>query len=263
MGNSGSGHSVPAQVIVRGQEEPSFHVSQVRKTPPGILIGTPQAILDMLHEDKNALSFSGLSTVVVDEVDYIIDFIPTVVSKTKKQKLAAKIKRHPSEGNLLLDKIFAPRVRGESVVAGSSPQFVACSATLQTGVRQQLYQNGWFRKGVDSVVKVRSEVPERETRKYGKDIAAPGGVQHFALVFSEDGSVRDVEDAVDPKWSPEAEDADRQKAQTWTTFQCSGLPGIPAQLAEGAFSLLLYVMEFIMTSVLKSIRRPLPPSIPC
>jgi len=237
--NGGPRHSVPAQVVVRGQEEPSSHVSQVREKSPSILIGTPQAILDMLHEDKNSLNFSRLSTVVVDEVDYIIGFIPADASGDKKKKLAAKIKRHPSAGKLLLDQIFAPRVRGGSVVAGGSPQLVVCSATLQTGLRQQLYQTGWFRKGVYSVLKIRSEIPARETRKCEKDVAAPDGVQHCALVFSDDGSVRDVEDAVDQKWSPE-EDADRQEAQTWTTFQSGDLPEIPTQLAEGELAIPYY-----------------------
>jgi hypothetical protein len=228
----GPHHSVPAQVVVRGQEEPSSHVARVREKSPSILIGTPQAILDMLHEDKNSLNFSRLSTVVVDEVDYIIGFIPADASGDKKKKLAAKIKRHPSAGKLLLDRIFAPRVHGGSVVAGGSPQLVVCSATLQTGLRQQLYRTGWFKKGVYSVLKIRSEIPARETRKCEQDVAAPDSVQHCALVFSDDGSVRDVEDAVDPKWSSE-EDADRQEAQTWTTFQSGDLPEIPTQLAEG------------------------------
>ena len=236
----GPGHSLPAQVIVRGQEAPSSHVSRLRGNPPSILIGTPQAIWDMLQEDENALNLSGLGTVVVDEVDYIIDFIPADASKDRKKRLAAKMKRHPSAGKLLLDQIFAPRVRARgSAVVDGSPQFVVCSATLQTGLRQQLYQNGWFRQGVDSVVKVRSEIPARETRACEKNAATSdvdleaGIVQHCALVFSGDGNVRDVEDAAEPKWSSEEDGADHQEVQTWTTFN-----GV--QLTEGELAVSYY-----------------------
>jgi superfamily II DNA/RNA helicase len=237
--NGGPRHSVPAQVVVRGQEEPSSHVSRVREKSPSILIGTPQAILDMLHEGKNSLNFSRLGTVVVDEVDYIIGFTPADVSRKKKKKLAAKIKRHPSAGKRLLDTIFASRAHSGSVVPGGSPQLVVCSATLQTSLRQQIFRTGWFRKGVYSVLKVRSETPARETRKCEKDVTAPDGVQHCALVFSDDGSVTDVEDAVDPKWSSE-EDADLQEAQTWTTFQSGDPPEISMQLSEGELAISYY-----------------------
>lgn len=237
-------HSLPAQVIVRGQEEPSSHISRLRESPPSILIGTPQAILDVLREDENALNPSGLSTVVVDEVDYIIDFVPSNASGDRKKKLTAKMKRHPSAGKVLLDQIFAPRIRtGGSGIVDSSPQLVVCSATLQTGLRQQLYQNSWFRKGVDSVVKVRSETPARETQRCEKNVAVPdvdpeaGVVQHCALVFSEDGSVRDVEAEVEPKWSSEEDSADHQEVQTWTTSQGGGLSKVPAPLADGEFTI--------------------------
>ena len=242
--NGGPRHSLPAQVIVRGQEDPSSHISRLREVPPSILIGTPQAILDVVREDENALNFSGLSTVVVDEVDYIIDSVPANASGDRKKKLTAKIKRHPSAGKLLLDQIFAPRVRaGGSGIIDSSPQLVVCSATLQTGLRQQLYQNSWFKKGVDSVVKIRSETPARETRGCEENVAVPdadreaGAVQHCALVFSEDGNVRDVEAEVEPKWSSEEDSADPREVQTWTTFQGGDLSEAPAPLAEGEFTM--------------------------
>ena len=241
--NGGPRHSLPAQVVVRGQEEPSSYISRLRESPPSILIGTPQAILDVLQEDENALNFSGLSTVIVDEVDYIVDFVPANASGDRKKKLAAKMKRHPSAGKLLLDRIFASRIRaGGSGIVDRSPQLVVCSATLQTGLRQQLYQNSWFRKGADSVVKIRSETPARETRRCEKNVAVPDVdpeaevVQHCALVFSEDGNVRDVEAEVEPKESSEEESADHQEMQTWTTFQGGDLSEVPAPLAEGEFT---------------------------
>lgn len=195
-------HSTLTQVIVRGQEGSPSQVSRLREKPPRILIGTPQAILDVLQEDEHAIDFTGLSTVVVDEVDSIIDFIPADASKDRKKRLAAKIRRHPSAGDLLLDRIHSSRVRPDgSAATDSSLQLVVCSATLPTGLRQKLHKTGWFRTGVDSVVKVRSELRAGETRRSEKKTASADVtldaevLQHCALVFSEDGSVRDVGDA--------------------------------------------------------------------
>jgi superfamily II DNA/RNA helicase len=228
-------HSSLTQVIVRGQEGLSSQVSRLRENPPSILVGTPQAILDILQEDKHAIDFTGLSTVVVDEVDYIIDFIAADASKDKKQKLAAKMRRHPSAGKLLLDLIYSPLDRSAAV---KSPQLVVCSATLQTGLRQQLYRSGWFKKDAYSVVKVRSEVRAGETRKPEKNVAAADftldaeAVQHCALVFSEDGSVNDVEGAVEPKWLLE-DGAHGEEVQTCTDHQEGDLQKTPAQPTEG------------------------------
>jgi hypothetical protein len=129
-----------------------------------------------------------------------------------------------------------------------------CSATLQTGLRQQLYHCGWFKKGVDSVVKVRSELPAGETWKPEKNVAAPdvtlAVVEHCALIFSEDGSVRDVGDAMEPKWSPEPEDSTRgEEVQTWTDPQDSDLPIIHAQPAEGELGVYpgLQITELIVS----------------
>lgn len=229
--------SAPTQVVVRDQEEPSSHVSRLREKPPSILIATPQAILDILHEDEHGIDFSSLGTVVVDEVDSMVDFVPAYASKDRKKRLAAKMTRHPSPGKLLLDQIYAP---DGSAALGRPPQLVICSATLQTGLRQRLYQNGWFRRGAGSVVKVRSEMPAEEMRISGTNATAEGialkgeAVQHCGLVFSEDGNVRDVEGAVEPKRSLEEEDAPRQEV---LTIQDGELPDILAPLGEGELAL--------------------------
>jgi superfamily II DNA/RNA helicase len=226
-----------AQVIVRGSEGTSFHVSQLCDKAPSILIGTPRAILDILQEDEHAINLSSLRSVVVDEVDYIIDFIPANASKYRKQKLEAKMKRHPSAGKLLLDRIYAPRVRPDGIVAVSaSPQLVACSATLPTGLRQQLYQSGWFKKDAGMIVKVRSEIPVGNIRESDTIAAGIGPeaqvVEHCALVFSKDGSVRDVEGSVESKHSSEDEEANQREVETWIDLKDGNVPEIPAELSE-------------------------------
>lgn len=264
-------HLTPTQVIVRGQEGPSSHASRLRENPPGILIGTPQAILDVLREDEHAIDFTSLRTVVVDEVDYIIDFIPSGASKDKKKKLAAKIRRHPAAGNLLLDRIYSPRIQSdESTSIGSCPQLVVCSATFPIGLRQQLHQNSWFKMGVKSVVKVSSELPAGETRNLGKNVLASDVtldaevIEHCALIFSEDGSVRDVGDAVEPNSSPESEDSTHgEEVQTWTDPQDSDLPKIRAQPTEGELSVYhgLQITELIVGFGPKSMQERLLPFI--
>jgi DEAD/DEAH box helicase len=233
-------YSTPvAQAIVRGSTETAFHVSRLRENPPSILIGTPQAILDIWQEDEHAIKISSLGSVVVDEVDYIIDFIPADASKDRKQKLVAKMRRHPSAAKLLLDRIYAPRIRPDgSAAVDGSPQLVVCSATLPTGLRQQLYQNGWFKKGTETVIKVRSEMPVGITPESDKNVAGIGPepqMEHYALIFSEDGSVRDVEGAVESMRSSEGEEANQRQMQTSTDLQGSDLPDIPAELAESEF----------------------------
>jgi len=210
--------------------------------------------LDVLREDEHAIDFTGLGTVVVDEVDYIIDFIPADASKDRKKKVAAKIRRHPSPGKLLLDRIYSPRVQPDRYAAvDSCPQLVVCSATLPTGLRQQLYRSSWFKKGV--VVKVRSELPAGKTWKSEKDAAAPDVtlgaevVEHCALIFSEDGSIKDVGGGVEPKRSPESEDSTHgEEVQTWTDPQDSDLPNIHAQPTEGELVVYpgLQITELIM-----------------
>ena len=59
-----------AQVLVRDFEVPlRERLVPIQQTPPKILIGTPQAVLEAVEADPRALPLDGLSTVVVDEAD--------------------------------------------------------------------------------------------------------------------------------------------------------------------------------------------------
>jgi hypothetical protein len=62
-------------------------------------------------------------------------------------------------------------------------------------------------------------------------------VEHCGLVFSEDGSVRDVEGAMESKCSSEDKEENQQEMQTRIDFQGSNLPDIPAELAESEFAI--------------------------
>ncbi|KAI0274745.1 P-loop containing nucleoside triphosphate hydrolase protein [Gloeopeniophorella convolvens] len=229
-----------AQVLVRGSGEASHLAAQISKNPPNILIATPQAILDVLQADERAVNLSNVSTVVVDEVDYMVDFIPADASKEKKKKLAAKIKRHPSAGKLLLDQIYAQRVSRQAATPNAldrPPQLVVCSATLQTGLRQQLYHNGWFKQGSENIVKIRSEVQTSEkVQKPGgsPETASLGGkdIQHCALVLTDDGNLENIEGAMEPTPPVEAENVSREAMPASPDVQSIELPEIPREVAE-------------------------------
>ncbi|OBZ78793.1 DEAD-box ATP-dependent RNA helicase 47, mitochondrial [Grifola frondosa] len=76
MGHSTSLSSI-AQVVIRNADTPlDVEINTLRDSQPQILIGTPQAFWDIVQEDESALPLRALSTVIVDEVDYLIESVP-------------------------------------------------------------------------------------------------------------------------------------------------------------------------------------------
>jgi superfamily II DNA/RNA helicase len=105
------------QVLVREGTTPlSSRISMLRENPPHILIGTPKALLEVLNTDRDALQLESLSTVVVDEVDYLIESVPRKDSKKMMDKARRKLDRHPSPTRQLLDVIYASRRRANEGV---------------------------------------------------------------------------------------------------------------------------------------------------
>lgn len=65
-----------AQLLVRDtQFSPAQRAQALREQPPHILIATPNALLDVQGVDPGSLQLETLSSVVVDDADYLI---PTV-----------------------------------------------------------------------------------------------------------------------------------------------------------------------------------------
>ncbi|KAI0067797.1 P-loop containing nucleoside triphosphate hydrolase protein [Artomyces pyxidatus] len=194
--------SSTVQVLVRGVDDASTQVARLCETPPQIVIGTPQAILDVLDADEAALDVRSLSTVVVDEADYLVDYVPTEATKTKKQQLEQKIKRHPSLANQLLDRIFAQRLLSpESQIR--CPQLIMCSATLHSGLRQALFSSGWFPRGAGNISKVKSEksaidamLLSTSARDDTENVLGGRDIVHCVLVVSVDGEVKNIDGAV-------------------------------------------------------------------
>ncbi|KAI0053367.1 P-loop containing nucleoside triphosphate hydrolase protein [Auriscalpium vulgare] len=218
-------HSI-AQVLVRGSSDTSAQVELLHTHRPKIVIGTPQAVFDVLEANPLALNLRQVSAIVVDEADYLIDHVPSEASKVSRQKAEQKMRRHPSATNQLLDRVFAQRIartrgmaadmkrpRGEDAPERDTlPQLVMCSATFHSGLRQALYGSGWFRKGEGSMVKVKGQTSASDALLFDSgqedDASVLGGrdIQHCVLVVSEDGDVKNIDGAVEAAPSAELED---------------------------------------------------------
>ncbi|KAF8640823.1 hypothetical protein AX17_000472 [Amanita inopinata Kibby_2008] len=215
------------QILVRdGGAHLTTGLTSLRETSPHILIGTPQALMDVWRKDQEALQLSRLSTVVVDEVDYLVETLPKKDPKRSflpaVMKAAKKILAHPGITRELLDIIYMKRKqlgeqrqdepgltkhmrrigREQDGLATSSlplPQLVLCSATLRGHLRSYLFEeSGWLNKDNLVVFKgtqlcaTRTSVPQAigaacNNRENDK-INMIGGsrVTHSVLVVSDD-----------------------------------------------------------------------------
>lgn len=201
-----------AQVLVR---DVSSHltagVQNLRETPPHILIGTPQALLDVWKKDPESLQLSHLSCVVVDEVDYLIETLPKKDPARSFQKAIIKATRklqaHPGITRELLDIIYAKRkkmnarrldesgatqyqrLRGLEEQRGnvSSPQLIMSSATLRSHLIDYLYkESGWLAK--DNLLKVKGgTTATKSLLDQDKKILTGDGVSHSVLLVSDTG----------------------------------------------------------------------------
>ncbi|KZS93097.1 P-loop containing nucleoside triphosphate hydrolase protein [Sistotremastrum niveocremeum HHB9708] len=175
------------QVAIRGHPGLSIEsqIESLHNSPPRILIGTAQALLDIYDKDARALHVSSLDLIAVDEIDYLLG-LPTKRADVTAWK---NFRRHPSALRRLLDGIFKARPKsfelekidneiGEREPGQSKPiRLVAFSATLSHHTRRFLYsETKWMSRDVDAI---RIDLsPERER---------VAGIEHHALVVSQDG----------------------------------------------------------------------------
>ncbi|KAL0951341.1 hypothetical protein HGRIS_008045 [Hohenbuehelia grisea] len=209
-----------AQVVVRDGGSHLKQLPILQQEPPHILIGTPQALLDIHNEQPDALSLTSLSTVVVDEVDYLVDSMP-IKDKNKTHfksflKAKRKLERHPSATKQLLDIIYARRkqLAEQENYEGSkafhqrrysppSPQLVMSSATLRRHLDLFLFrQSGWLQK--DNLAKCKipfrkrsqNALPSPEATEGEIDGLGGSGILHSALVVTLSGRIKNIEGAI-------------------------------------------------------------------
>lgn len=218
-----------SQVLVRGGgDHLTTGVAKLLATPPHILIGTPQALLDLYWSHREALQVPRLSTVVVDEVDYLIDVMAPNSTGKWAIKKAQNLMRHPGMTRALLDYIYdsrkqefersldydeedlTPNPAGKPPYPHPLPQLIMTSATLEKHLKFHLYRkSGWFEPGkVTNVTGSRNEIfaadeppPSLETdqvtsaEKEGNGLAS--GIKHHVLVVHVTGHVENIDGAIE------------------------------------------------------------------
>jgi hypothetical protein len=197
------GHAPPslasiAQVIVRGGEIPiASQQEAILAEPPHILIGTPQALLELL--DNVSISHKQLQTissVYVDEIDYMVESIPSRAGKYSKQKAKRRMERHPGAANQVLDLVFASRRKkweekadscASQVSSSDGQQLIVSSATLRSHLSHRLCSGGgWINIGTMTKISGDGQPAFR---------TSSGKVSHCVLVVSNDGEIRNIDGA--------------------------------------------------------------------
>lgn len=196
-----------AQVLVRdGGSHLGSGLASLREHTPHILIGTPQALMDVYRANQNILQLSDLSCVVVDEVDYLISTIPrkdpAKSFRGSFEKAVKAMQAHPGPTRELLNIIYAPRQKMndrrrdmdlpyQKQLAGDSrmPQLVLSSATMRAHFNHYLFnETGWLNP--HNFVKVSPPANANSFARGGSSL-----VSHSILVVS-DKSIRNVLEAV-------------------------------------------------------------------
>ncbi|KAF8807699.1 P-loop containing nucleoside triphosphate hydrolase protein [Phlegmacium glaucopus] len=208
-----------AYVLVRGTGIPiDKQIKKLEENPPHILICTPKALMDVYERNRGALGLNTLSTIAVDEVDYLVETAarkdPNKSYRLAYEKAKRKVARHPGPTRQLLDAVYSKRKEwnerrysserseweGEGVVGKEwkkTPQLILSSATLRAHLKNYLFEeSGWLNK--DNLVKIfRDQYDQGRKKKEVKKSAAghsgkQGSVLHSVLVVPEEGETRNV-----------------------------------------------------------------------
>ncbi|KAJ4486005.1 P-loop containing nucleoside triphosphate hydrolase protein [Lentinula aciculospora] len=181
-----------AQVLVReGRRHITEGLPLIRNEPPHILIATPASVMEVLKQDPSAFHLKELSTVVLDEVDYMIETLP-LNNKPNKEHLQRmnNLRKHPGPARVLLDDIYENRAKFNAKnreVDGPhhSPQLILSSATIRRQLKHYFFSEKQFLG--KEVVKIRRSV----MRLHGQDelatddLAIHSMISHHVLVASE------------------------------------------------------------------------------
>jgi hypothetical protein len=225
-------YSSVAGVLVRGTGEPlEEQAKRLKEDPPHVLIGTPQAIWEMMSSDKEALQLKHIDTVVVDEVDYLLPSVPRGMSRYQREKLEKRMSRHPSVTAKIIDEIVQAHPQKEDrAVDGkhwrdlsvkerqdTKPplQLVFASATLRTHLDNELrHRDGWLTKGGSALAQIvgKSRYQAVASPSVGNAVIGGSGITHSVLLVNSDGDVSNVKDAVErPAEQVPATDEDTQE----------------------------------------------------
>ncbi|KAJ6509427.1 P-loop containing nucleoside triphosphate hydrolase protein, partial [Mycena vitilis] len=182
-----------AQVLVRDGQQTDLTV--LRQNPPHLLFATPHALLDACADDSDALQLKTLSTIVLDEADYLV---PTVDGSRKRK--GPMRKRHPAETREFLNAVYGENIRVDSEddeyvrpERDRSPQLIVSSATLPRHLAEYFSEeSSWVIR--DNWVNISGTSVSRPRKS--------SEVTHSVLVVSDD-MVRNITGALPPSPSSE------------------------------------------------------------
>ncbi|KIY70987.1 P-loop containing nucleoside triphosphate hydrolase protein [Cylindrobasidium torrendii FP15055 ss-10] len=202
-----------AQVLTRDDaKQTQAMIDDLRADPPHILIATPQVLLDVIKKAPDAIPLHEISTVVLDEIDYLVEAVtrydkPTFKQKLDMKKQQKKLDKHPSASTLLLDSIYQ---REDAVERTDKPQLIVSSATLRRSLnRHLLYDSGWMENSENTVF-LRGEKFSSSTA-LNRGLGG-GDVHHSVVVVRGDECVNIEEALPGPKGAPVVEHADTEDA---------------------------------------------------
>lgn len=220
------------QVLLRGADSPvAKQVQGLRAKPPHIVIGTPQAILEGLQLENDPLPLQHLSTVVVDEADSLIEYLPRMTDKYERLKFERQLKRHPAPTRQILNYIYpvlhAPTNTDKKTEFWSNqhvhpgktrspvqqrPQLVMSSATLKSAFRTAVMANGgWFSSAEHRVSIITPSAGPEDDVESVRSVFGGSKLVHSALVAYDDGRIENVASAVDGP--ADAEDINEHEEQ--------------------------------------------------
>ena len=183
-------------------------LAELERLTPHVLIGTPQVLLN--NYDK--LKLHKLNTVVVDEVDYLIETVPNLSDKFKREKIRKKIAKHPGTTRQLLNKILGHRMLKSNsrnpdnaptptrtirqTELQHKPQLILSTATFRGHLNRFLFQeSGWLTRGDMHLVKINGVPGKTET-----SVWMPNAT-HSVLVVNEESEIRNIEGTIEPEGS--------------------------------------------------------------
>jgi hypothetical protein len=205
-------------LLARGYSDPSMLQAFLdRKEHPRIVIATAEAFVEAFGGDVTHEKLHGLfSCIVVDELDALVDYVPTNASQADRIKAAKKEYRHPSAATRILNAIFTAHVeqgkQSRQRERTKVPQLIVCSATVRGGLYQKLFERQWLqpqrpleriRVPADVERELSNRVEEEEDEDMLETEAVRGvsavkqkTVTHYALVVGADGQIRNHPRAV-------------------------------------------------------------------
>ena len=207
------------QVLAKIPGEPlEDRLAELERVAPHILIGTPQVLLN----NYEILKLHKLNTVVVDEVDYLIETVPNLSDKFKREKMRKKIAKYPGPTRQLLNKILEPRMAKPKdpdpdntptpthittqPQIRHAPQLILSTATFRSHLNRFLFQgSGWLTRGDMHLVKINGAPGKTETSTWLLNAT------HSVLVVNEEFEIRNIEGAVA---SPDPRSASTEEGET-------------------------------------------------